>query len=219
MDRIIDHLTEMIKGLALLVRTLQNNTGFPAIENIQPQLPPTSSTNSLQPNNPGASSQSDWPEGVNRCWYCWAPDHYSKWHCQAFQDDLNSNWIHQGDNQKVCLRPYILGARHFFMRQRKSGWKSIVDAKKLCYPSLPPANVQTLRIRELNSDPYLLDDKVKYVSLDELIEIGVLTARSNQPKPPQGPSKEPFKRILRRRIEKEMITLHQKTYDFVNRNQ
>ncbi len=47
------------------------------------------------------------------------------------------------------------------------------------------------------------DDKVEYISLDEAIKTGVLAARSNQPKPPQGPSKEPVKRILRHRIEKE----------------
>ncbi len=103
MNRKIDHLTEMMKGLALSVRTLQNNTGLPATENVRHQLPPTISTNPLQANNPGASSQSEWPEGVNRCSYCWAPDHYLKRHCQAFQDDLNSNRINLGDNRKVCL--------------------------------------------------------------------------------------------------------------------
>ena len=98
MDRKIDHFTEMMKGLALSVRTLQNNTGLPATENIQPRFLPIISTNPSQPNNPDASSQSDWLEGVNRCSYCWAPDHYLKRHCQAFQDDLNSNRIHLGDN-------------------------------------------------------------------------------------------------------------------------
>ncbi len=47
------------------------------------------------------------------------------------------------------------------------------------------------------------DDKVKYVFLDKPIETGVLAARNNQPKFLQGPSKEPVKRILRRRIEKK----------------
>ena len=202
-DRKIDHLTEMMKGLALSVRTLQNNTGLPATENIRSRLPPTISTNHPQSNNPDPSSQSDWPEGVTRCSYCWAPDHYLKRHCQAFQDDLNSNRIHLGDNRKVCLGPYTPGARHVFMRQGKSGRESVADAEKLRYPSLPPANVQTLRIGDADPDPYSSDDEVEYVSLDEPIETGVLAARSNQPKPPQGPSKEPVKRILRRRIEKE----------------
>ena len=89
------------------------------------------------------------------------------------------------------------------MRQGKSGRESVADAEKLRYPSLPPANVQTLRIGDADPDPYSSDDEVEYVSLDEPIETGVLAARSNQPKPPQGPSKEPVKRILRRRIEKE----------------
>ena len=178
-DRKIDHLTEMMKGLALSVRTLQNNTGLPATENIRSRLPPTISTNHPQSNNPDPSSQSDWPEGVTRCSYCWAPDHYLKRHCQAFQDDLNSNRIHLGDNRKVCLGPYTPGARHVFMRQGKSGRESVADAEKLRYPSLSPANVQTLRIRDVDLDPYSSDNEVEYVSLDEPIETGALAARSN----------------------------------------
>lgn len=68
---------------------------------------------------------------------------------------------------------------------------------------MPPANVQTLRIGESDLDPYLSDDEIKYISLDEFIETRVLAARSNQPKPPQSLFKEPVKGILRRRIEKE----------------
>lgn len=89
------------------------------------------------------------------------------------------------------------------MRQGKPGREPVADAKKLRYPSLPPANVQTLWIGEENPDPYSSDEKVQYVSLDEPIETGVLAARSNQPKLTQGPSNEPVKRILRRSIEKE----------------
>ncbi len=89
------------------------------------------------------------------------------------------------------------------MRQRKSGRESVADAEKLRYPSLPPANVQTLRIREADPDPYSSDEEIQYISLDKPIKTGVLAARRNQPKPPQGSSKEPVKRILRRRIEKE----------------
>lgn len=33
-DKKIDHLTEMMKGLTLLVWTLQNNTGLPATKNV-----------------------------------------------------------------------------------------------------------------------------------------------------------------------------------------
>ncbi len=116
MDRKIDHLTEMMKGLALSVRILQNNIGFLITKNVRSRLSPISSTNLLQPNNLGASSQSDLPEGVNRYLYCWTLDHYLKWHCPAFQDDLNSNWIYLGDNQKLCLGPYILRAWHIFMK-------------------------------------------------------------------------------------------------------
>ena len=65
-----DHLTEMIKGLTLLVRTLQNNTGLSVTESIRSRLSPTISTNYLQSNNPSPSSQSDWPERVIKCLYC-----------------------------------------------------------------------------------------------------------------------------------------------------
>ena len=120
-----------------------------------------------------------------------------------FQDDLGSNQIHLRDNRKVCPRPYTPGARQVFMRQGESGRESVADAEKLRYPSLLSANVQTLRIGDADPDPYFLDEKAQYVCLDEPIGTGVLAARSNQPKSTQGFSKEPVKRILRHRIEKE----------------
>lgn len=54
-DKKVDHFTEMMKSLVLLVRTSQINTGLFVAENIQSQLPPTISTNSIQPNNPSTS--------------------------------------------------------------------------------------------------------------------------------------------------------------------
>ncbi len=151
----------------------------------------------------GLSLQCNWPERVTKCLYCWATDHYLKRHFQVFHEDLNFNQIQLSDNRKVCLGPYTQGAGHVFMRQEKSERESVADAEKLCYLSLPPANVQTLRIGEANPDPYSSDEDIQYVSLDNLIETGVLAARSNQPKLPQSPSKESVKRILRRRIEKK----------------
>lgn len=134
--------------------------------------------------------------------YCWSTDHYLKRHCQVFQDDLNSNRIHLGDEGRVCLGPYSPGTRPVFMRQEKPGRESVPDAEKLRYPSLPPANVQTLRIGEADPDLYSLDEETKYVSLDASISgTGVLAARTNQAKPAKEPTKEPVKRILRRRVE------------------
>lgn len=89
------------------------------------------------------------------------------------------------------------------MRQGKSGWEPVADAEKLCYPFLPFANVQTLRIENVDPDPYSSDEKAQYVCLDESIGTKVLAAQSNQPKPTQGPSKESIKQILRYCIEKE----------------
>ena len=99
-----------------------------------------------------ADPKKDWPEGVNKCMYCWTTDHYLKRHCQVFQDDLNSNRIHLGDEGRVCLGPYSPGTRPVFMRQEKPGQESVADAEKLRYPSLPPANVQTLRLGEADPD-------------------------------------------------------------------
>lgn len=60
-----------------------------------------------------------------------------------------------------------------------------------------------LKIEEVDSDPYLLNKKNKYILLDEPIETGVLAACTDQSKAIQGSSKEPVKRILRWRIGKE----------------
>lgn len=55
----------------------------------------------------------------------------------------------------------------------------------------------------MDSNLYSSDKEVHYVSSDELIEAGILTAQSDQSKPLQGLSKKPVKPILRCRIEKE----------------
>ena len=89
------------------------------------------------------------------------------------------------------------------MRQEKPGRESVAKAEKLRYPSLPPANVQTLRIGEVDLDPYSSDEKTEYISLDEPIKTGVLAARTNQSKANQRRSKEPVKQILHQQIEKE----------------
>ncbi len=112
--------------------------------------------------------------------YCWETDHYFKRHCQVFQDDLNSNRIHLRDEGKVCLGPYLPGVRPVYMRQEKPGRESVADAEKLRYLSLPPANVQTLRIGELDPDTYSSDEEVEYISLDTPIDgTEVLAARTN----------------------------------------
>lgn len=89
------------------------------------------------------------------------------------------------------------------MRRKKTRRDCVADAEKLRYPSLPLVNVQTLRIGEADPDPYSSDEETEYISLDRSIEMGVLAARTDRSKPIEGPSKEPVKRILRRRIEKE----------------
>ncbi|MCJ1348653.1 hypothetical protein MMC31_006886, partial [Peltigera leucophlebia] len=188
-DRKIDQLTEIMQGLALSVRTL------PATASITPGPP--------QPSGSASFQRQDWPEGVTKYSYCWAANHYLKKHCSVFQEDFNSNRIHLGDDKKVCIGPYIPGARPVFMRREKPGRESVADAEKLRYPILPSAEVHTLRIGHLQPDPYSSDDKDEYVSLDAPLDVIVSAARSSQSTGNDVPTKEPIKQILRKRIPKE----------------
>ncbi len=84
------------------------------------------------------------------------------------------------------------------MRRKKPGRESVADAEKLRYLSLPPANVQTLQIGELEPDSCSSDEEVEYVSLYAPIDrIGVLAAHQKQSQSAKEPAKEPVKRILR----------------------
>ena len=200
-DRKIDQLTEMMQGLALSVRTLQSRAGISGGNPrtaIIPVIPGSS-----QPSGPTTIQRQDWPEGVTKCSYCWAADHYLKRHCSVFQEDLNSNRIHLGDDRKVCIGPYTPGARPVFMRREKPGRESVADAEKLRYPILPSAEVHTLRIGDLQPDPYSSDDEDEYVSLDAPLDVTVSAARSSQNKGSDASAKEPIKRVLRKRIQKE----------------
>ncbi len=120
----------------------------------------------------------------------------------------------------MCLGPYEPGVRPVYIGREKLSRESVADAEKLRYPSLPPANVQTLRIGELEPDPCSSDEEVEYVSLDAPIDvIGVLAACTNQSQPAKEPAKEPVKRILRRRIEKKKNMPLLKMFSLVNENQ
>ncbi len=120
----------------------------------------------------------------------------------------------------MCLGPYKPGVRSVYMRREKPGRESVADTKKLRYPSLRPANVQTLRIRELEPGPYFSYKEVEYVSLDAPIDgIGVLAARTNQSQSAKEPAKEPVKRIFHRRIEKKKNMLLLKMFGLVSGNQ
>ena len=108
-EKKIDHLTDMMQSLALLVRTLQGNSGISS-NGSQPCTQPanTSSESRMQTNYRGEDANKMRPERATKCMYCWKTDHYLKRHCQVFQDDLNSNRIHLGDEGKVCLGAYNL---------------------------------------------------------------------------------------------------------------
>ena len=128
----IDNFTDMMQNLALLVCTLQEDIGPSSIvAQPGPQPPKLSSELHMRTDYQGADPKKDWPEGTNKCMYCWSTNYYLKHYCQVFQDDLNSNRIHLGNKGKVCLGPYSSGTRPVFIRQEKSGRKSVAEAKKL----------------------------------------------------------------------------------------
>ena len=97
------------------------------------------------------------------------------------------------DNQKVYLGPYTAGARYVFMKQKKLRGESVANAEKLCYYFLSLANDETLTIVDADPEPYLSDNEVQYISLDEPIKTGVLALQNNQFKATQELSKEPVK--------------------------
>lgn len=109
-EKKIEHLKDMMQSLALLVRTLQNNSAAPPILS-QPRAQPanTSSESQMRTNYQEEDAGKTRPEGATKCMYCWETNHYLKRHCQVFQDDLNSSQIHLGDKGKVCLGPYKPG--------------------------------------------------------------------------------------------------------------
>lgn len=203
-DKKIDNLTDEIRSLALSIRTLQGSTNAPLVTS-QSELQPTHipSESRMRTNYRETGPGKSWPEGVNRCMYYWQTDYYLKRHCQVFQDNPNFSRIHLGDKGRVYLGAYLSGARPVFMRREKPGRKSVADAEKLRYPTVSAAKVHTIRIDEVQPDPYFFDDEDDYVSLDALLDVTVSAAQSSQKKSNGVATKEPIKRILRKRIEKK----------------
>lgn len=78
----------------------------------------------------------------------------------------------------------------------------MVNLEKLSYLILFLANIQILIIGEIDLDPYFSNKKVKYIFLDKLIEIRVLTAYTNQSKSIARFSKKLIKQILQGYIKK-----------------
>ncbi len=159
-DKMINHLTDMMESLVCSVCTSQGKAGIPLII-FQPRAQPVnkSSESYICTDYQGTNANKNLLERANKCIYCWETDHYLKRHCQVFHDDLNSNRIHLRDKVKVCLSPYLPGVKSVYMRQEKSRRKFVTDAEKSRYMSLPPVNVQALRIEELDPDLYSSNKK------------------------------------------------------------
>lgn len=176
-DKNVKQLTKMMQSLALSVSSIQTHLGQAEIVVGQPSLP---NPPFQLANNPARRpTGSSFPAGVDKCLYCGSQEHFLKRDCPVFQEDLNCNRINLNEDKKGCLGTYLPGIRPVFIRREKSGRDCVADADKLQYPSIPPANLQTIRIGEANQDPYLSDEEAEYISLDEPIETGVLAGRTN----------------------------------------
>lgn len=68
------------------------------------------------------------------------------------------------------------------MHQEKLGPESVAYAKKLKYQILPSAKIYTLKIKNLQPDSSLLNDKDKYVTFDTLLDVIVFAAWFSQSK-------------------------------------
>lgn len=99
-------------------------------------------------------------------------------------------------------------------------WSGICyRCEKLRYPVLPSAEIHILRIGKLQPDPYSSDDEDEYLSLDAPLDFTVSAARSNQNEGNEAPAKEPIKRILRKRIQRENNYAAPRTLDLGNGSQ
>ena len=70
----------------------------------------------------------------------------------------------------MCLKVYKPEVKPVYMRREKPGHKSVSDAQKLQYLFLLSANVSTLKIRELELEPYFFDKKIEYIFLNASID-------------------------------------------------
>lgn len=141
---------------------------------------------------------------MTKCFYYWVLDHYLKRHYSIFQRNFNNNRIYLGDDKRVCIGLYTLGAWLVNMQKKKSGRESIVDAKKWRYPTLPITKVKILRIDKLSSDLYSSNEEDKFISLDVPLDISIFSTCSRQDKNSTSALiKKLIKQILYKRIEKE----------------
>ncbi len=91
------------------------------------------------------------------------------------------------------------------MGRIKPGSAAVTHVEKLRYPTLPPAGVSTITIEEQPDYPYSSDEEDDQILVDHPISIPqyaiVASAQAEQPKNPDLVSKEPVRRIFRRRIQ------------------
>lgn len=111
-------------------------------------------------------SSSGFSTSVDKYLYCWSREHYLKCDCHVFQEDLNNYRIHLNKDKKVCFWIYLPDIRLVYIWQEKSERDCVADTVKLRYSFLPSANIQTLKIEELEPDLYFMDEESEYISLN-----------------------------------------------------
>lgn len=101
------------------------------------------------------------------------------------------------DEKRVFLELYKPEIRPVLMKQEKPGQRLIANTKKLQYLYLLSANVQILRMRELEFNLNFFDKKIEYAFFDIPIDkIRVLDTCTNQLQSIKEPSKKPVIQIL-----------------------
>lgn len=92
-----------------------------------------------------------------------------------------------------------------FYETRKTRSRVCGQCRKIAIFFFTSCQCSDIKDRRNQSRPLFLtsNEETEYISLDEPIETGVLAAYANRSKPTEGPSKEPVKQILGRRIKKE----------------
>lgn len=105
--------------------------------------------------------------------------------------------------KRQCVWAFYTWVSPVFMIHKKPRQESVANGEKLHYLPLFFAYIQIIRIADADLYPYLSNEKVQYVFLDNPIKTWVLAAQKNKLKSALGRLRKLVKQILHRRIKKE----------------
>ena len=227
LERKVDELADAMKKLSLNFLKLQEGPSNPPfMSNPANGLvpPPIWSNGKMERRAPGgaklvnSTSTSRYQDPRHDhtpdcCLYCGVPasEHYLKRHCNAFQEDLNSERVHLVDG-RIHLGKVRPGAPQVYMRPGRLQRDCICDAEKLAYA--PDANLSSLTITEIGEDQQdeissdeEEGDQVMVSHSPEASISSIISAAMVQKKPPPGLKtnvpKDPAHRIMKRPAPKD----------------